>query len=93
LIDEDYKYLVHQVWKDPKFTTETGSQRRLVWKLKELKIQTKLWVKHRDGIIQQRMEFLESKIRDTFLSFVDDYSQSDKELLLGNLELERNKLL
>jgi hypothetical protein len=39
------------------------------------------------------MEFLESQIRDTFLSFVDDYSQSDKEILLGNLEMERNKLL
>jgi hypothetical protein len=93
LIDEDYKDLVFQVWKDPKFNTELGSQRRLVWKLKELKRKTKVWVKQRDRILQQRMEFLESQIRDTFLSFVDDYSQSDKELLLGNLEMERNKLL
>jgi hypothetical protein len=39
------------------------------------------------------MESLETQIRDTFLSFVDDYSQTEKEILLGNLEMERNKIL
>jgi hypothetical protein len=78
LLDEDYKELVFQVWKDPKFNTELGFQRRLVWKLKELKRKTKEWVKQRDKKLQQRMESLESQIRDTFLSFVDDYSQSEK---------------
>jgi hypothetical protein len=93
VLEEDYKFLVYKVWKDPKFNTELGCQRRLVWKLKELKRKTKEWAKQREGNIQKRMVSLESQIKDTFLNFVDDYSQLDKEILLGNLEMERNKLL
>jgi hypothetical protein len=48
LLEEDYKEIVYQVWKDPKFNSEVGCQRRLVWKLKELKRKTKEWVKQRD---------------------------------------------
>jgi hypothetical protein len=65
----------------------------LVWKLKELKRKTKEWVKQRDKKLLLRIESLESQIMDTFLSFVDDYSHSEKEILLGNLEMEKNKIL
>jgi hypothetical protein len=78
LVEEDYKKIVYQVWRDPKFNSEGGCQSRLIWNLKELKRNTKDWVKRRDKNIILRMESLESQIRDTFLSFVDDYSQSEK---------------
>jgi hypothetical protein len=45
LQDDDYMALVHKVWKDPRFLSEGDKQCRLVWKLKELKLQTKIWVK------------------------------------------------
>jgi hypothetical protein len=37
--------LVIKVWNDPRFLTESGKQRRLIWKLKELKQKTKVWLK------------------------------------------------
>jgi len=36
---------VQKIWRDPKFLVENGRQRRLVWKLKELKILTRVWQK------------------------------------------------
>jgi hypothetical protein len=45
LHDEDYVALVHKIWKDPCFLSEGDKQCRIVWKLKELKSQTKLWYK------------------------------------------------
>jgi hypothetical protein len=35
--------MVKKIWTDPKFSCETGKQRRFVWKLKELNLQTKQW--------------------------------------------------
>jgi hypothetical protein len=37
--------MVHLIWKDPRFLVEGNKRRRPVWKLKELKIQTKNWIK------------------------------------------------
>jgi hypothetical protein len=53
----------------------------------------KLWVKQRAGNNLQRIELLETKIKDTFLRFVDDFSHSVMEQLLGKLEQERNNIL
>jgi len=51
VLEEDYKFLVYHIWRDPKFNAESGCQRRLVWKLKELKRKTKHWAKEREIII------------------------------------------
>jgi hypothetical protein len=93
LLEEDYNVLVHKVWKDPKFLTEEGSQRIIVWKLKDLKTQTKLWVKERIGRNLLQLEMLETKIKDTIMNLVADISHPVVENLLGNLEQERNKIL
>jgi len=45
LHDDDYVALVYKIWKEPCFLSEGDKQCRIVWKLKELKIQTKLWYK------------------------------------------------
>jgi hypothetical protein len=43
--DPTFVDLVHTVWKDPIFLSESGKQQRLVWKLKVLKSRTKSWYK------------------------------------------------
>jgi len=35
--DDEFKCLVFSVWQDNKYLSEEGSQRRLVWKLRDLK--------------------------------------------------------
>jgi hypothetical protein len=75
VLDKDYKKLFYQVWKDLKYNIELGCQCRLVYKLKEEKIKTKEWAKQREGNLQKCMEFLETQIKDTFLSFVYYYTQ------------------
>jgi hypothetical protein len=44
-MDDEFKCLVFSVWKDNKYLSEEGMQRRLVWKLRDLKQQTKVWKK------------------------------------------------
>jgi hypothetical protein len=39
------------------------------------------------------MDSLEAQIKETFLSIVEDNTTFEKEILLGNLEKERNKIL
>jgi hypothetical protein len=45
LSQPDFVKLVHTIWNDPRFLVEGNKQVRLVSKLKELKIQTKKWIK------------------------------------------------
>jgi hypothetical protein len=35
--DQDFIKMVQKLWSDPLYLQETGKQRRLVWKLKDLK--------------------------------------------------------
>jgi hypothetical protein len=93
LLDVDFKSLVYLVWKDNKYLSEEGSQRRLVWKLRDLKQQTKLWSKKKEELLVKRMISLEAQIKESFLSVVEGNSTSENEILLGNLEKERNKIL
>jgi hypothetical protein len=45
---------VQKIWRDPKFLVENGRQRRLVWKLKELKIINKSLAK--GGEVSQKLK-------------------------------------
>jgi hypothetical protein len=47
LKDQDFVDLVHKVWKDPVFLSECDKQHMIVWKLKVLKSQTKIWYKEK----------------------------------------------
>jgi hypothetical protein len=66
LLEDDFKTIVYNLWKDPKYYSELGCHCRLVWKLKDLKTQTKEWSKQREGNLLKRMVFMESHIKDTF---------------------------
>jgi len=52
-----------------------------------------VWSKEREDILVKRLAYLESQIKDNFLTFMEDNTQTEKEILLGKLERERNKLL
>jgi hypothetical protein len=45
--DLSFENLVKQIWNDPKYLGESGKQNRLILKLKDLKIQTNIWLKER----------------------------------------------
>jgi hypothetical protein len=72
LHDDDYVALVHKIWKDPCFLSEGDKQCRIVWKLKELKIQTKLWYKEVCARNKAQLENLEADIKETFVNMVGD---------------------
>jgi hypothetical protein len=93
LLEKDYNDLVHKVWKDPKILFEEGRQRRIVWKLKDLKTHTKIWVKERIGRNLLHLEMLETEIKDIILNMVGGASLPEAERHLCNMEQERNKLL
>jgi hypothetical protein len=48
--------------KDPKYLKETGKQKRMVWKLKDLKVITKCWQKDRKKNKTTRLCSLEHEI-------------------------------
>jgi hypothetical protein len=93
LQDKDYVALVHKVWKDPRFLTEGDKQCRLVWKLKELKCQTKIWVKEVKARDKALLENLEAEIKDNLMKFHWGFHKSEEEHLLRELECKRNKIL
>jgi hypothetical protein len=72
LLDQDFIDMVQNLWNDPKFLCEGGKQRRLVWKLKDLKTSTKQWVKIRNNKANSHLMKLEEEIKSTLLNFLED---------------------
>jgi hypothetical protein len=93
LMDVEFSSLVNMVWKDEKYLTEEGFQRRLVWKLKDLKKQTKLWARRKEEFLAKRLDSLEAQIKENLLLVVEENTNYEKEIILGNLEKERNEIL
>jgi hypothetical protein len=66
--DKEFFTLVHNLWTDPLYLREPGKQKRLVWKLKDLKKSTKVWQKDFKSLknarlrVSSRKSPLESKI-------------------------------
>ena len=92
-LKRDYNDLVHKVWKDPKNLFEEGRHHRIVWKIKNLKTHTKIWVKERIGRNLLHLEMLETEIKYTILNMVGGASLPEVERHLCNMEQEINKLL
>jgi hypothetical protein len=47
--------IVQKLWTDPIYLRETGKQKRLVWKLKDLKVLTKVWQKEQRTVKNARL--------------------------------------
>jgi CO dehydrogenase/acetyl-CoA synthase beta subunit len=59
LRDDAFSLIVQEVWNDHQFLQESGAQRRLVWKLKQLKLRVKAWAKEKrlqNHIIFEKLE-------------------------------------
>jgi hypothetical protein len=64
LMDVEFSSLVNKVWKDEKYLFGRGHQRRLVWKLKDLKKHTKIWARKKEKLLTKRLDTLEAQIKE-----------------------------
>jgi hypothetical protein len=48
--EKDFITLVHKLWSDPLYLKEPCKQKRMVWKLKDLKKNTKSWLKTHNSL-------------------------------------------
>jgi len=70
--DPTFVELVHVVWKDLTFLSESGRQQRLLWKLKVLKSRTKSWYKVKLNKNSGLLSTLEMDIKEaTFILATD----------------------
>jgi hypothetical protein len=95
LWNSDFERLVTEVWTDQSYHHEVDVQRRLAWKLKDLKQKVKSWARLQIIKTTQRLSQLElniqTLIRDN--SMGNGNGSSNMEQHIKNLETERNKLL
>jgi hypothetical protein len=81
--------LVHLVWNDPRFLLEGDKQLRLVWKLKELKTQTKIWNKEVKAREKALMVNLETKIKQYLTKIVDNHLSLEEEKHLARTGIKQ----
>jgi len=82
LKDVDYVALVQKIWQDPVFLSKGGRQNKLVWKLKVLKSQTKLWFKEKMSRNKEKLLILESNIKEAIMRMVRDPTNLEEGKLL-----------
>jgi hypothetical protein len=85
--------MVHKLWTDPKFIGEHGKQRRIVWKLKELKSKTQLREKLCTIRENTFLAKLEEDIKNTLQHSLGGSRNIEEDLYLKNIEQSRNKYL
>jgi hypothetical protein len=93
LVDQNFTVLVHNLWTDPKFLGESGKQKRMVWKLKDLKSKTKQWAKLRTIKENSHLLKLEKDITNLLQHSLGGLRTLQEDLILKNLEQSRNKYL
>jgi hypothetical protein len=91
--DQGFLMLVQNLWNDPKYLGEVGKQKRLVWKLNDLKASSKLWQKDRKLKSNSHLRCLENEISLRLQNFPDGTRNSMVDSSLKDLEHERNSLL
>ena len=85
--------LVKEVWLDQGFLMESDIQLRFVWKLKELKNQTKTWARIHRSEKLLILEKLEEELNAALQSIPRDGRDLNFDCHIKNLEAERNSLL
>jgi hypothetical protein len=81
------------LWKDPHYLKEGNIQLCLIWKLKELKRQTKIWqaeVKKQKCLFSENLEF---DIKQLILKSLENPLSLKEEGHLHHLESNRNRQL
>jgi hypothetical protein len=93
LREDVFSRIVHVVWKDQIFLQDTGLQRRLVWKLKYLKNQVKLWALHLRSQTILKLEKLEEDMQGFYQESSTGLRSREVEGQIKTLEKERISLL
>jgi hypothetical protein len=70
----DYNNLVTNLWQKQSYHQEEDIQRRFLWKLKDLKILTKNWLKNQRDREIEDLKLLEMQIKDLLKDFSVDKS-------------------
>ena len=85
--------LVQKIWNDPKFLVEHGRQRRLIWKLKELKCLTRNWQKEvrqqKDSRLLELEKEIAFRLQNQSIGIFNNFGEQPLNLL----EQERSKIL
>jgi hypothetical protein len=84
---------VPKIWNDPKYLQEEDIQCRFTWKLKDLKVMTKVWAKAMSERIVRELENLEHSIKNLLNQLPDGSISNWVEKDFIDLESKRNKLL
>jgi hypothetical protein len=85
--------MVTKLWKDQKYRQEGDCQRRFIWKLKDLKVITKIWAKDKKAQDTTVLENLEENIKMLLQRIAGGNHSREVEANLIILETERNKFL
>ena len=91
--DQDFIEMVQKLWSDPKYLLEVGRQRRLVWKLKDLKVFKRNWKKEERYRKSCRLYELEKEITFKIQNSNDVIINNFGGQSLKFLEQERMKLI
>jgi hypothetical protein len=86
ILEQDFVVMVQELWNDPKYLEEDGKQKRLIWKLKDLKDNTKQWQKLRYQEANAHLRGLENDINSLLQNTLDGVITQEEETLLKTLE-------
>jgi hypothetical protein len=89
----DYTTLVREVWTDHRFLDEENPQRRLAWKLKDLKTKSKKWFMEQKLEQSARLIELESEIQKLIYTSTISALTVEETVDLSSLETNRASIL
>lgn len=78
--------MVQELWNNPKYLEEDGKQKRLIWKLKDLKDNTKQWQKQCYQDANAHLRGLENDINSLLQNTLDGVITQEDETLLNIIE-------
>jgi hypothetical protein len=93
LREDVFSRIAHVFWKDQIFLQDTGIQRRLVWKLKYLKSQVKIYALHLRSQTILKLEKLEEDMQGFYQESSTGLRSREVEGQIKTLEKERSSLL
>jgi hypothetical protein len=93
LLDSEFDLMVQALWNEPKYLGEESKQKRLMWKLKDLKDKTKHWQKLCYQQASAHLKGMEMDISALLQESLEGVITTEKELLLKAMEQEQNRLL
>jgi hypothetical protein len=89
----DYNALVHSVWTDPRFQSESNPQLRLQRKLKDLKHRSKSWSLQKKKSEESQLKILDLEIKELIHRSTSTALSTEISVYLRELEQRRKYIL